>query len=209
MIRRGKAKGSAVFAALHTTAVFVCFQCKPNQEDCQAGHNITSIAACKQSTTEEHSKDANSLSSQPFKARQGKSRQSATRCLEGRTNLERQSAAFCGQGAEAHWSASLPSRQLSVQDILVQSRRIQLRAREVLVKKMAFDSTDVYIREKRVREVLRRRVEKKKGLVVGHKLHQKQLCDGVWGQNSCMLARNCAVPHCGLASFNTNKSSLQ
>lgn len=63
--------------------------------------------------------------------------QSATRCLEGRPNLERQSAAFCGQGAEAHWSASLPSRQLSVQDILVQCLGIQLRARAVLVKKMA------------------------------------------------------------------------
>ena len=70
---------------------------------------------------------------QKAKGRKSLTRQTGAHRLEGRTNLERQSAAFGGQGAEAHWSASLPGWQLSVQHILVQCCRVQLQAREAIV----------------------------------------------------------------------------
>lgn len=70
------------------------------------------------------------------KNRQSLVRPSTANCIEGRINLERQSAAFCGQGAEAHRHASLPIRQVSVQHILVQCCWVQLQARETTGKKV-------------------------------------------------------------------------
>ena len=119
---RARPRPNAVCAALQGS-ILQLFPCvlytSQTKKGCCAGDDAsTSNEAWYRSIAQQDSKDGKSVV-----------RQSAARCLKGRTDLERQSAAFCCQGAEAHWRAPLPSRQLSVQHILVQSCGIELQAK--------------------------------------------------------------------------------